>query len=469
MKCSFKIQFMTLVFLCMSIFCVNAQTYTLQVNVSGPGSPNPTGGNYTKGSVATITATPVPGSNFLGWTGSITSSSNPVSITMNSNMTITANFGPFPKLIILANPSGAGTFTPSSGNTYTAGMGVNVTATPAFGYRFVNWSGAVSSSANPVTVTTGYSDMTITANFTELPKHTLTTAVTTSGTGTISPASGSTYYEGQQVPVTATPALGYSFSGWSGAASGTTNPVTITMDADKTITATFTPTPNVWQINDTKIYYNGGNVGIGTTSPGANLSFGNLNDGRNSPDGITWYSPSPLTYGIYRTSGAWTAPNYQQLKFSWDTGIIIDGGSVYGKSGIVLQPSGGNVLIGKTSQTNTVYKLDVGGKVRANEVIVNTTGADFVFEPTYKLRSLAEVEAFIKANKHLPEVAPATDMQANGVNVNELQTTLLQKVEELTLYVIEQEKKNAILEQKLTIQNTKYLQLLKAIEELKIK
>jgi hypothetical protein len=100
----------------------------------------------------------------------------------------------------------------------------------------------------------------------------------------------------------------------------------------------------------------------------------------------------------------------------------------------------GNVLIGKTSQTNTVYKLDVAGKIRADEIVVNTTGADFVFEPTYKLRSLAELEAFIKTNKHLPEIAPAKEMQENGVSAGEMQSKLLQKVEELTLYMIEQQK-----------------------------
>ena len=104
---------------------------------------------------------------------------------------------------------------------------------------------------------------------------------------------------------------------------------------------------------------------------------------------------------------------------------------------------GGNVLIGKTTQTNTTYKLDVAGKIRADEITVNTTGADFVFEPTYKLRTLSEVEAFIKANKHLPEVATAADMQTNGVNMGDMQAKLLQKVEELTLYVIEQDKKLA--------------------------
>jgi hypothetical protein len=55
--------------------------------------------------------------------------------------------------------------------------------------------------------------------------------------------------------------------------------------------------------------------------------------------------------------------------------------------------------------------------------------------PTYKLRSLAELEAFIKSNKHLPDIAPAKEMQENGVSAGEMQAKLLQKVEELTLYV----------------------------------
>lgn len=101
---------------------------------------------------------------------------------------------------------------------------------------------------------------------------------------------------------------------------------------------------------------NDGKVGIGTTAPAAALSFGNLNDGRTTADGITWYNPSPLTYGIYRTAGSWLSPDYQQLKLAWDTGVVIDGGSAYGKSGTVLQPNGGNVGIGTTAPA---YKLDV--------------------------------------------------------------------------------------------------------------
>ncbi len=108
-----------------------------------------------------------------------------------------------------------------------------------------------------------------------------------------------------------------------------------------------------------------------------------------------------------------------------------------------------NVLIGKTTQANSTYKLDVAGKVRADEITVNTSGADFVFENGYNLRPLTEVESFVKANKHLPDVTPAAEMQNNGVSVGEMNAKLLQKVEELTLYSIELEKRNAKLEQEM--------------------
>ncbi|MEK7152827.1 MAG: hypothetical protein AAB834_02685, partial [Patescibacteria group bacterium] len=112
----------------------------------------------------------------------------------------------------------------------------------------------------------------------------------------------------------------------------------------------------------------GGNVGIGTIVPAAKLSFNDLNDGTNGADGITWYNPSPQSYGIFRSSGAWSAPNYQQLNLAWQTGVVIDGGSLYGRSGTVLQPTAGNVGIGIGTAASPVYKLTVQG-VHANSQI----------------------------------------------------------------------------------------------------
>ncbi|MAT39345.1 MAG: hypothetical protein CL946_07050 [Ectothiorhodospiraceae bacterium] len=103
----------------------------------------------------------------------------------------------------------------------------------------------------------------------------------------------------------------------------------------------------------------------------------------------------------------------------------------------------GNVGIGVTEPDE---KLVVDGVVKAEEILVTSiAGADFVFEPDYALPSLGDVEAHIRRNKHLPGIPPASEMQQNGVSMGELQTQLLQKIEELTLYMIDLKKENDLL------------------------
>jgi hypothetical protein len=101
----------------------------------------------------------------------------------------------------------------------------------------------------------------------------------------------------------------------------------------------------------------------------------------------------------------------------------------------------GNVLIGKTSQTNTSYKLDINGNARANKIVVNTTGADYVFDSAYHLLPLDSVNTFIQQYHHLPGIASANEMKKEGLDVGNNQMKLLQKIEELTLIVIEQNKR----------------------------
>jgi len=86
-------------------------------------------------------------------------------------------------------------------------------------------------------------------------------------------------------------------------------------------------------------------------------------------------------------------------------------------------------------------KLIVDGKILAEDLEVRNVSADHVFERTYKLRPLAEVEKYIRHNKHLPDV-PAASETEKGVKLAEFSSLLLQKVEELTLYVIEQQKRS---------------------------
>lgn len=85
--------------------------------------------------------------------------------------------------------------------------------------------------------------------------------------------------------------------------------------------------------------------------------------------------------------------------------------------------------------------LAVNGIIRAKEVRVESGWADFVFAPGYRLRPLEEVEQHIKEHGHLPEVPSAEEVRINGVDLGKTDVLLLQKIEELTLYLLEQDKK----------------------------
>ena len=98
----------------------------------------------------------------------------------------------------------------------------------------------------------------------------------------------------------------------------------------------------------------------------------------------------------------------------------------------------GNIGIGTSTPQG---KLAVNGTIYTKKVTVTATGwPDYVFADGYKLPSLAEVEAFIKKNKHLPEVPSAKTIESNGLDLGDNQAVLLKKIEELTLYAIEQQK-----------------------------
>lgn len=112
------------------------------------------------------------------------------------------------------------------------------------------------------------------------------------------------------------------------------------------------------------------------------------------------------------------------------------GGSVFG----------GYVTIGvEQGKEDFKFKrnlLEVNGKIRTKEVVIETVNwwSDFVFNKDYQLPSLDEVESHIKEHKHLPDIPSEAEVIENGINVAEMQAKLLQKIEELTLYVIDQQK-----------------------------
>jgi len=129
---------------------------------------------------------------------------------------------------------------------------------------------------------------------------------------------------------------------------------------------------------------------------------------------------------------------------------------LWGKAGtahygphISVNRNSGNVAIGNIYANG--YKLSVGGKVICTEVRVEAVSSwpDYVFNHDYDLMSLREVEQWIRENKHLPGIPSAAEVEAAGFDLGDMQKKLLEKLEELTLYVIEQEKKIERLEAKL--------------------
>lgn len=177
-----------------------------------------------------------------------------------------------------------------------------------------------------------------------------------------------------------------------------------------------------------------GNVNIGTSTSTtakltiegtANQNSGNTLDLRNA------------TLGPNFSHAHWGAKGDWYIRSAASDGKVIIQDMVEGYVGI------------GTSNPDPLYRLSVNGTIRAKEVIVETNWADFVFDKNYHLRSLASVERFIKTHKHLPDFPSAVEVQYGGAKIAELTTKMMQKIEELTLYSIAQDKRIKQLEKQL--------------------
>jgi PKD repeat protein len=146
--------------------------YTLTTNTVGNGSIslNPAGGTYCEGTVVTLTAIPDAGWQFDNWSGDLTGSTNPDTITMNSNKSVTATFSQLPveQYSLTVNTVGQGSVTLNPpGGVYDDGTVVTLTANADSGWQFSSWSGDLTGSTNPDTITMN-ANKTVTATFTEV-------------------------------------------------------------------------------------------------------------------------------------------------------------------------------------------------------------------------------------------------------------------------------------------------------------
>lgn len=212
------------------------------MNVVGNGSVavNPEADYYLDGASVMLTATTGQDWNFAGWSGALTGMTNPAMITMDMDKVVTATFTAIPTYTLEVNVVGNGSvdLNPNAA-FYLEGTSVMLTAIPDQDWYFAGWSGDLGGADNPATIMMDDNKV-VTVTFTEEEPVlvTLTVNVTGSGSVTKSP-SAATYISGSVVSLTAMPAVGWQFDAWSGDLMGTTNPSTLVMDADKTVTATF--------------------------------------------------------------------------------------------------------------------------------------------------------------------------------------------------------------------------------------
>jgi hypothetical protein len=210
--------------------------------------------------------------------------------------------------------------------------------------------------------------------------------------------------------------------------------------------------------------FGGGNVGIGNNNPTAKL---HVTNGDNSYGSIL-ATANETSFNLYSKTLT-TATNAETFRFGLKYGTDENNGfiSFYrgtGSSGgtlgfatngtekMKIDINGGiGIGLGSTTIPGT-HKLAVGGSIIAEEVLIKlkTAWPDYVFAKNYKLKPLEEVEQFIKSNNHLPNVPSAAEVKDNGVALGENAAKLLEKIEELTLYMIELKKENDNMKKRLT-------------------
>ncbi|WP_207681920.1 InlB B-repeat-containing protein [Desulfonema magnum] len=242
---------------------------------------SPDKASYDAGESVMLTATSAECYEFTGWSGDCLGSNPVCTLTMNSDKSVAANFAIVAYTLDITALNGTVTRTPEK-TSYECGESVTLTAAPNSGYRFIRWEGNASGTETSVTIAIN-GNSSITAIFEQISTYTLDKSVLPVSGGTISASPDKASYEpGESVTLTVVPDECYEFGGWSGDCSGGGLVCTLTMDADKSVTAKFdikTYSLNITAVNGTvtrtpdKTSYECGSTVTLSAIPNSNYKF----------------------------------------------------------------------------------------------------------------------------------------------------------------------------------------------------
>lgn len=214
--------------------------FSLEVSSGEGGSVSISAGNYPEGSNLSIQAVPLADYNFSNWSGSLSSTANPLEITLTQNLQLQANFikKQFELNVSVTGEGSVDQKLLSSGKSYEVGSQVELSATPATGWEFEQWTGGIESTENPVTINLNEAKE-VTAIFVR-KQYNLNLTITGEGTVNEQIISQPAQYDFEtQVRLTAVAANDWEFESWSGDISGSNNPIELSIDKEYQLGANF--------------------------------------------------------------------------------------------------------------------------------------------------------------------------------------------------------------------------------------